>query len=128
MKRNNSRLKVALNELRQKQWIAFRRKTVMSDLKNCESCVKQNTKLLNGLPKTSFSHYREKIDFILCSTGVNYLESKFFEAIFKTNFNDLFKVFICFVCIFWDKLDFFVQFNLYFAVPKKLIYIRMSSL
>lgn len=73
---------------------------VMGDLKNCEICVKQNTKLLNSLPKTSFSHYREKIDFILCSTGVNYLESKIFKEIFKTNFNDLFKVCICFVCIF----------------------------
>ena len=72
----------------------------MGDLKNCEICVKHNTILLNSLPKTSFSHYREKIDFILCSTGFKYLESKFFEEIFKTNFNDLFKVCICFACIF----------------------------
>ena len=83
-----------------KKWIACEKEKVKSVLKKCVTCVKQNTKLLYGLPETPFPLYRDKIGCPFCSTGFDYLVSLFIKPILRNNSNELFKVYICFVYIF----------------------------
>ena len=96
MKRYYSRLNGTLNEPRQEKWIACEKETVKSVLKKCVIVVKQNTKLLYGLPETPFPLYRDKIGFPFCSTGFDYLVSLFIKPILGNSSN----VYICFAYIF----------------------------